>query len=45
MPYMPNVTRLIRDQGAEFTNFYVEQSSCCPSRASILSGLYAHNHG
>ncbi len=42
---MPNVTRLIRDQGADFTNFYVEQSSCCPSRASILSGLYAHNHG
>jgi N-acetylglucosamine-6-sulfatase len=45
MPYMPNVTRLIRDQGAQFTNFYVEQSSCCPSRASILSGDYAHNHG
>jgi N-acetylglucosamine-6-sulfatase len=45
MPYMPNVTRLIRDQGADFTNFYVEQSSCCPSRASILSGDYAHNHG
>jgi N-acetylglucosamine-6-sulfatase len=45
MPYMPNVTGLIRDQGAEMTNFYVEQSSCCPSRASILSGLYAHNHG
>lgn len=43
--YMPNVTRLIRDQGAEMTSFYVEQSSCCPSRASILSGLYAHNHG
>jgi arylsulfatase A-like enzyme len=45
MPYLPNVNRLIRDQGAELTNFYVEQSSCCPSRASILSGLYAHNHG
>lgn len=45
MPYMPHVTELIRDQGADFTNFYVEQSSCCPSRASILSGLYAHNHG
>ncbi len=45
MPYMPNVTRLIRDEGADFSNFYVEQSSCCPSRASILSGLYAHNHG
>ena len=45
MPYLPHVTGLIRDQGAELTNFYVEQSSCCPSRASILSGLYAHNHG
>ena len=45
MKYMPNVTRQIRDQGAELTSFYVEQSSCCPSRASILSGLYAHNHG
>jgi N-acetylglucosamine-6-sulfatase len=45
MPYMPNTTRLIRDQGADFSNFYVEQSSCCPSRASILSGDYAHNHG
>lgn len=45
MQYMPNVTGLIRDQGAELTSFYTEQSSCCPSRASILSGLYAHNHG
>ena len=45
MPYMPHTTKLIRDEGAELTNFYVEQSSCCPSRASILSGLYAHNHG
>lgn len=45
MPYMPNVQRLIRDAGAELTNFYVEQSTCCPSRATILSGRYAHNHG
>jgi N-acetylglucosamine-6-sulfatase len=45
MPYMPNVNALIKDEGASFTHFDVEQSSCCPSRASILSGLYAHNHG
>ena len=45
MPYMPNVERLIKDAGAELTNFYVEQSTCCTSRATILSGRYAHNHG
>jgi arylsulfatase A-like enzyme len=45
MPYLPHVNELIRDQGASFPNFYTEQSSCCPSRASILSGEYAHNHG
>ena len=45
MPYMPNVQRLVRDAGADFTNFYVEQSTCCTSRATILSGRYAHNHG
>jgi len=45
MPYMPNVQRLVRDAGAELTNFYVEQSTCCTSRATILSGRYAHNHG
>jgi N-acetylglucosamine-6-sulfatase len=45
MKYMPHVRHLIKDDGATFPNFYVEQSSCCTSRASILSGLYAHNHG
>ena len=43
--YLPNVRRLIRDAGAELTNFYVEQSTCCTSRATLMSGRYAHNHG
>jgi len=42
MPYMPNTNRLIRDQGAQL-NVEVEQSLCCTSRSTILTGLYSHN--
>ncbi|XP_075065556.1 N-acetylglucosamine-6-sulfatase [Mixophyes fleayi] len=36
--------RLIADLGVTFTNAYVGSALCCPSRASILSGRYPHNH-
>ena len=42
--WMPQTRRLISDQGATFDRYYVEQSTCCTSRASILSGQYTHNH-
>jgi N-acetylglucosamine-6-sulfatase len=45
MQAMPNVVRLIGAQGATFTNSFVSFSLCCPSRATFLTGQYAHNHG
>jgi len=42
---MPSIKSLIADQGATFDNFYVSESMCCPSRATILTGEYVHNHG
>ncbi|MEM8955143.1 MAG: arylsulfatase [Verrucomicrobiota bacterium] len=39
----PNLDALA-ENGLRFTNFY-NTGRCCPSRASILTGLYAHQAG
>ncbi|MFM8424135.1 MAG: sulfatase-like hydrolase/transferase, partial [Chloroflexota bacterium] len=44
MEYMPNTQQLIFDQGVTFSKGYITTPFCCPSRASILTGMYAHNH-
>ena len=45
LDYMPRTERIIRGDGTEFVNAYVTTPSCCPSRASILTGEYASSHG
>ena len=42
---MPNVQSLIAAQGTTFNEAYVSFPLCCPSRATMMSGLYMHNHG
>ncbi|HVQ28581.1 MAG TPA: sulfatase, partial [Vicinamibacteria bacterium] len=43
--YMPRLKALLTDRGTTFANAFVTTPLCSPSRASILTGQYAHNHG
>jgi arylsulfatase A-like enzyme len=42
--WMPSVRRLIADRGLTFRNSFSPYPLCCPARASLMSGQYAHNH-
>ncbi|GAA2206466.1 sulfatase [Nonomuraea monospora] len=45
LPLFPNISRHLVDQGASFDRFFVTNSWCCPSRASILRSQHVHSHG
>jgi arylsulfatase A-like enzyme len=41
--FMPNVEGLLKAKGRTFTNAFNVYPLCCPSRATIQRGQYAHN--
>ena len=40
----PNIDRLV-EEGMKFENAFTSSAICAPSRASIMTGLFAHKHG
>jgi N-acetylglucosamine-6-sulfatase len=42
VPFMPHVLQMQR-RGESFANYFVTDSLCCPSRASILTGRFPHD--
>ena len=42
---MPSTRKLIARRGVRFPRSFVSYPVCCPSRATYLTGQYAHNHG
>jgi arylsulfatase A-like enzyme len=41
---MPEIGTLLAEEGLSFEEAFVSHPVCCPSRATILTGLYDHNH-
>ncbi len=44
MAALPRTQSLIGGQGVTFSRAYASYPLCCPSRATIFSGQYMHNH-
>src|SRR5215217_389374 len=42
--FMPNL-KAMQKEGVTFSNYYVSNSLCCPSRSSIFTGMLPHNTG
>ena len=44
LDFMPNLHRLLVQQGLTFSDFFATNSLCTPSRATLLRGQYTHSH-
>ncbi len=42
---MPHTKQLLADHGTTFRDYIATTAQCCPSRASLITGQYAHNDG
>jgi N-acetylglucosamine-6-sulfatase len=45
MRVMSGVRRSLASEGTTFDRAFVSNALCCPSRATLFSGQYSHNHG
>src|SRR5215210_2496796 len=43
--YMPKTRAVLGDKGMSFSNAFVSNALCCPTRATIMRGQYSHNTG
>jgi N-acetylglucosamine-6-sulfatase len=43
--YMPKTIRLLARRGTRFNDYIASTPQCCPSRAALITGQYAHNNG
>jgi N-acetylglucosamine-6-sulfatase len=41
---LPEINSLLAEEGVVFEEAFVSYPVCCPSRATMLTGLYSHNH-